>query len=123
MRHFLATLIQFFQHFPFAELNSNNLKTISLLTLTVQNSAVSLCMRAAKTRDGDIFLSSTGKAIIQISKTEAADENILILAVFCAEVVKLITCLGLVLLEEGTFLRLKASLHNAIVKNKTDTVS
>lgn len=44
-------------------------------------------------------------------------------AVFCAELVKLITCIGLVLNEEGTFLRFKASLHNGIIKNKTDTVS
>lgn len=40
-----------------------------------------------------------------------------------AEVVKLVTCIGLVIMEEGTFLRFKASLHNAIIKNKVDTVS
>lgn len=45
------------------------------------------------------------------------------LAVFMAEITKLLTCLVLVYLEEGTMLRFKASLHNAIVKNKTDTVS
>lgn len=39
-----------------------------------------------------------------------------------AELVKLVTCMGLVFLEEGTFLRLKTSLHNAIVKNKMDTL-
>lgn len=44
----------------FQEPNANNLKYVSLITLTVQNSAVSLCMRYAKTRDGDIFFSSTG---------------------------------------------------------------
>ena len=40
-----------------------------------------------------------------------------------AEITKLLTCLVLVFLEEGTMLRFKASLYNAIVKNKTDTVS
>lgn len=40
-----------------------------------------------------------------------------------AELTKLLTCLLLVFLEEGTTLRFKASLHNAIVKNKMDTVS
>lgn len=49
--------------------------------------------------------------------------KIIILAVFMAEIVKLITCIGLVVIEEGTFLRFKASLHNAIIKNKMDTVS
>lgn len=40
-----------------------------------------------------------------------------------AEMTKLLVCMVLVLLEEGTFLRFKASLHNAIIKNKVDTVS
>lgn len=39
-----------------------------------------------------------------------------------AEITKLLTCLALVFMEEGTTLRFKASLYNAIVKNKTDTV-
>jgi hypothetical protein len=43
-------------------MNAENLKYLSLLTLTVQNSAVSLSMRYAKTRPGDIFFSSTGKS-------------------------------------------------------------
>lgn len=47
-----------------------------------------------------------------------------ILAVFMAEVVKLVVCLFLVYLEEGSsMIRLKASLINTIIKNKTDTVS
>jgi len=87
----------------FTGLNTNNLKYVSLFTLTVQNSLVSLSMRYARTRPGDIFFSST--------------------AVFAAELTKLITCMVLVFLEEGTLIRFKASLHNAIVKNKVDTVS
>lgn len=49
-------------------MNPNNLKYVSLLTLTVQNSAVSLCMRYAKTREGDIFFSSTGMFIVSCIK-------------------------------------------------------
>lgn len=83
-------------------MNPDNLKYISLLTLTVQNCMVSLSMRYARTRDGPIFFSST--------------------AVFMAEVTKLLTCLVLVFLEEGTMLRFKTSLYNAIIKNKVDTL-
>lgn len=97
------------------------MKYVSLLTLTVQNSAVSLCMRYAKTRDGDIFFSSTGE--LHIIAGVPRLKSIYSSAVFCAELVKLLTCVVLVFMEEGTFLRFKASLHNAIVKNKTDTVS
>jgi UDP-sugar transporter A1/2/3 len=39
-----------------------------------------------------------------------------------AEVTKLLTCMFLVFNEEGTFVRFKASLHSAIVKNKVDTL-
>lgn len=41
----------------------NNLKYVSLFILTVQNALLGLSMRYARTRDGDMFLSSTGKAI------------------------------------------------------------
>lgn len=104
-------------------MNANNLKYVSLLTLTVQNSAVSLCMRYAKTRDGDIFYSSTGKTEFLLCSRFAILIYRSLLAVFCAELVKLLTCLVLVFMEEGTYLRFRASLYNAIVKNKADTVS
>lgn len=44
--------------FPTA--NANTLKYISLLTLTLQNAILGLSMRYARTRPGEIFLSSTG---------------------------------------------------------------
>lgn len=47
-------------------MNPVNLKYISLVTLTVQNSVVSLSMRYARTRDGDIFFSSTGEIFTYI---------------------------------------------------------
>lgn len=40
----------------------NALKYISLVTLTLQNAVLGLSMRYGRTRPGDMFLSSTGKA-------------------------------------------------------------
>lgn len=48
---------------------------------------------------------------------------ILFEAVFCAELLKLVTCFIIVYKEEGTAVRFKASLHSAVIKNKGDTVS
>ena len=41
-------------------LDSDKMKYISLVTLTVQNAALGLSMRYARTRPGAMFLSSTG---------------------------------------------------------------
>lgn len=40
--------------------STNTLKYISLITLTVQNALLGLSMRYARTREGDMFVSSTG---------------------------------------------------------------
>ncbi|XP_022230471.1 UDP-N-acetylglucosamine transporter [Drosophila obscura] len=84
-------------------MNTNTLKYISLLTLTLQNAILGLSMRYARTRPGEIFLSST--------------------AVLMAEFAKLITCLFLVFNEEGKdaqkFVR---SLHKTIIANPVDTL-
>lgn len=81
---------------------NNNLKYLSLVTLTLQNAILGLSMRYARTRPGDMFLSST--------------------AVVMAEVVKLATSLVLVFLEEGkNIMRLRATLHNTIIKQPMDT--
>lgn len=48
--------------------NTNTLKYISLLTLTLQNAILGLSMRYARTRPGDIFLSSTGEALLRQRK-------------------------------------------------------
>ncbi|KAL7745363.1 hypothetical protein ACLKA6_015380 [Drosophila palustris] len=83
--------------------NANTLKYISLLTLTLQNAILGLSMRYARTRPGDIFLSST--------------------AVLMAEFAKLITCLVLVFNEEGKDAqRFVRSLHKTIIANPTDTL-
>lgn len=84
-------------------MNANHLKYISLITLTLQNAILGLSMRYARTRPGDIFLSST--------------------AVLMSEVVKLITCLFLVFNEEGKDVqKFVKSLHKTIIANPMDTL-
>ncbi|XP_055373865.1 UDP-N-acetylglucosamine transporter [Condylostylus longicornis] len=83
--------------------NANTLKYVSLVTLTLQNAVLGLSMRYARTRPGDIFLSST--------------------AVFMSEVVKLITCLFLVFIEEGKDTKkFFQSLYKVIIENPIDTL-
>lgn len=41
--------------------NENTWRYVSLITLTLQNAILGLSMRYARTRPGDLFLSSTGK--------------------------------------------------------------
>ena len=81
---------------------AQTLKYISLITLTLQNALVGLSMRYARTRSGDMFLSST--------------------AVVMAEVVKLLTCLILVLVEEGNFPKFVDALKSTIIKQPVDTL-
>lgn len=82
--------------------NSQYLKYMSLVTLSVQNALVSLSMRYSRIRPGERFLSST--------------------AVVMAEVVKLITCLSLVFIEEGNFSKFFNSLNTTIIKQPLDTL-
>lgn len=80
----------------------SNLKYISLVTLTLQNALLGLSMRYARTREGDMFLSST--------------------AVFMSEVVKLITCLAVVYVESGGFVQLTETIRDVIVRQPMDTL-
>lgn len=80
----------------------NYLKYVSLVTLTVQNSAVALSMRYARTRAGDMFIAST--------------------AVVMAEFVKLIASLCLVYRQEGSIQHLFMALHTQIWQQKIDTL-
>ena len=81
----------------------DNPKHISLVTLTGQNAMLGLSMRYARTRPGDMFISTT--------------------AVFMAELVKLVTCLGLVWnSEERSLSKWWAALDNTIIKQPMDTV-
>ncbi|KAL3280281.1 hypothetical protein HHI36_017774 [Cryptolaemus montrouzieri] len=84
------------------ERKSNALKYVSLVTLTLQNAVLGLSMRYSRTREGDLFLSST--------------------AVFMSEVVKLVTCLGIVYIDSGGITKLLEALNNAIIKQPIDTL-
>ena len=85
-----------------SELNCNP-KYISLVTLTGQNAVLGLSMRYARTRPGDMFISTT--------------------AVFLAEVVKLLTCLGLVWnAEDRSLSQWWGALDKTIIKQPMDTV-
>lgn len=44
-------------------MKAENLKYVSLITLTVQNALLGLSMRYSRTRIGDMFFSSTGNTI------------------------------------------------------------
>jgi len=82
---------------------NQNLKYISLVTLTGQNALLGLSMRYARTRSGDMFISTT--------------------AVFLAEFLKLLTCLGLVWNDEERSLnKWWSKLHSTIIQQPMDTV-
>merc|ERR1719336_2027948 len=82
---------------------NQRLKYLSLVTLTGQNAVLGLSMRYARTRPGDMFISTT--------------------AVFLAELVKLFTCLGLVWnSEDRDVSKWWAALHSTIIKQPLDTV-
>ncbi|RWS30439.1 UDP-galactose translocator-like protein [Leptotrombidium deliense] len=76
------------------------LKYASLVTLTVQNAALSLTMRMSRTQK-ELFISST--------------------AVIVSEFIKLLTCLVMVAVDEGSVVKMIASLKKHIVNNPIDT--
>jgi len=83
--------------------NNQTLKYMSLVTLTGQNAMLGLSMRYARTRPGDMFISTT--------------------AVFMAELVKLVTCLGLVWNDEDRSVgKWWSALDRTIIKQPMDTV-
>ena len=85
------------------QLNIFLLYYYSLVTLTGQNAMLGLSMRYARTRPGDMFISTT--------------------AVFMAELVKLITCLGLVWNDEDrSVTKWWNALDRTIIKQPMDTV-
>ncbi|KAK8392464.1 hypothetical protein O3P69_014669 [Scylla paramamosain] len=81
---------------------ANAMKYVSLVTLTVQNSAVALSMRYARTRSGEMFIASS--------------------AVVMAEVVKLLASLLLVYKQEGSVQHWFMTLHTHIWQQKIDTL-
>ncbi|CAH1782708.1 unnamed protein product [Owenia fusiformis] len=78
----------------------SSVKYISLVTLTLQNTCLILVMRYVRTRAGDMFMSST--------------------AVVIAEALKCISCLGIILVQEGSLLRWGQRLNDDIIKQPLD---
>lgn len=82
-------------------LNSEQLKYISLITLTVQNAVYILTLRAARTQSE------------QFSPA---------VAVTISEFLKLITCLALIWYEEGSIDKASSCIEKNIIKNHLDTL-
>lgn len=82
-------------------MNPTQLKYLSLITLTLQNAALNLTMRAARTQ------------------TEQFSTSV---AVTVAELFKFITCILLLLWEESTFDRVFRSIQTNIVDNRLETL-
>lgn len=82
---------------------NSTVKLVTLVTLTLQNAIVALSMRYARTRPGDMFVSST--------------------AVVMTEVTKLLVCLVFVYLTESiSWKHFVSILNNTIVKQPIDTL-
>lgn len=80
-----------------------NMKYVSLVVLTIQNAMLGLSMRYARTKPGDMFLSST--------------------AVFMSEIFKLVVCLYVVFKEQNySLLKTGDTLNTYIVKQPYDTL-
>ncbi|XP_066156540.1 UDP-galactose/UDP-N-acetylglucosamine transporter srf-3 isoform X2 [Euwallacea fornicatus] len=82
--------------------SNNTLKYVSLVTLTLQNAILGLSMRYGRTRNGDMFISST--------------------AVLMSEVVKFVTCIALVYLESGSIVGLLDVINRQIIQQPIDTL-
>ncbi|KAF9801848.1 hypothetical protein SFRURICE_009701 [Spodoptera frugiperda] len=82
--------------------NYGYIKYVSLVILTVQNAALGLSMRYARTRDVEMFSSAA--------------------AVLMAEVFKLIICIGLVMHESGGVEKGVQSMYKIVVLNIRDTL-
>ncbi|XP_060525600.1 UDP-N-acetylglucosamine transporter isoform X3 [Cylas formicarius] len=82
--------------------SNNTLKYVSLITLTLQNAILGLSMRYARTRDGDMFFSST--------------------AVLMSEVVKFVTCVAIVYVEAGGVAKLIDTIDKQLIKQPMDTL-
>lgn len=77
------------------------LKYTSLVTLTVQNAALNIFMRMARTQS-ELFITST--------------------AVTVAEVIKIITCIIIITVQENSLRKCLRSIHHQILLKPTDTL-
>uniref|UniRef100_A0A6G1SQD6 UDP-galactose translocator n=1 Tax=Aceria tosichella TaxID=561515 RepID=A0A6G1SQD6_9ACAR len=82
-------------------MSPEQLKYVSLITLTIQNAALNLVMRAARTQK---------------------DQFSTAIAVTLAEILKLVTCIALLLYEEVTVERTLKSIKDNVATNYMDTL-
>lgn len=82
-------------------MNPNQLKYLSLITLTIQNAALNLTMRAARTQVEQFSIS---------------------VAVTVAEIFKLITCVFLLWSEESNFNKAAATIKKNLLDNRVETL-
>ncbi|XP_043228906.1 UDP-galactose translocator-like isoform X1 [Amphibalanus amphitrite] len=83
-------------------LSDSSMKYVSLVTLTVQNALLGLCTRYVRTRPGDMFLSTS--------------------AVLMGELVKLFTCIAILIVTERSLDRAWYAIKTQILQNKIDTL-
>ena len=100
----MALVLIYYSYMKLKQSSINQrVSVFSLVTLTGQNAMLGLSMRYARTRPGDMFISTT--------------------AVFMAELVKLVTCLGLVWNDEDRSVgKWWSALDRTIIKQPMDTV-
>ncbi|XP_046978570.1 UDP-N-acetylglucosamine transporter isoform X1 [Vanessa cardui] len=87
---------------PNKRVNYGYIKYVSLAVLTVQNAALGLSMRYARTRDVEMFYSSA--------------------AVLMAEILKLAICIVLVMNESGSIIRGSRTMYATVILNFKDTL-
>ncbi len=107
-------------------LSSQQLKVVSLITLTGQNALLGLSMRYSRTRSFDFTIPRTFFPffyfILYLIHFRNGDMFYEATAVFMAEVFKFFTCLLLVYNEEGKSVdKFRSSLYQSIWVNKLDT--
>ncbi|XP_014779820.1 UDP-galactose translocator isoform X1 [Octopus bimaculoides] len=76
------------------------MKYISLISLTLQNALLALVMRYVRTRPGDLFMSTT--------------------AVIMSEILKFVTCLVFIFIQEGSVSNWLRHLNENIIKQPID---
>lgn len=82
--------------------NSNNLKYVSLVTLTLQNALLILTMRYSRLVAGKMYITTT--------------------AVVLSEFSKMVICLGILLYQEKSITKWLTLLHQGLIVNWKDTL-
>mgnify|MGYP002259980518 FL=1 len=98
----ILLLLLFFFFFSGSESRFCSLKYISLITLTVQNASLILTIRYSRTLPGDMYIATT--------------------AVVFAEILKVLACLLILLLQKGSVRDWLHFLYSSIIGQPFDTL-